>query len=305
MTTDDHAPEADGKGAGGHRLLCVGLGYTAAALAARLGPKGYAVAGTSRSAAGAGRIRALGYEGIVFDGEARSASLAAAIDAATHLLVSTPPGADGDPLLRWHAEDIARAERLAWIGYLSTIGVYGDRAGAWVDETTAPAPASDRSRRRLAAEEAWLALGRAHRRRAEVFRLPGIYGPGRSAIDTLRAGTARRIVKPGQVFNRMHVDDIAAALDAAQARPHEHALYNLTDDEPAAPDEVIAFAAGLIGVPPPPVEAFETARLSPMAASFYAETKRVSNARMKTALGVELAYPTYREGLHAIVRQRD
>jgi nucleoside-diphosphate-sugar epimerase len=299
MTTAT-APVASADDDRKRRLLCVGLGYTASALAGRLRDRGFAVAGTSRGPGGAAALHARGIDGIVFDGASRSEDLARAISGATHLLVSAPPDASGDPLLARHGDDIGRAPGLVWIGYLSTIGVYGDRAGAWVDETTVPAPGSDRSRRRLAAEQAWFSLGQRHGKRVEVFRLPGIYGPGRSAIEGLRAGTARRLVKPGQVFNRMHVDDIAAALEAALRLPHRHALYNLADDEPAPPEDVVTFAAELLGIIPPPLEPFDPARLSPMAASFYAETKRVSNARMKAALGVTLRFPTYREGLRAI-----
>ncbi|MDX2155074.1 MAG: SDR family oxidoreductase [Hyphomicrobiaceae bacterium] len=282
------------------RLLCIGLGYTAQALARRLQPRGLTIIGTSRSDSGCVKLTQKGFRGLVFDGGARSAALAGAIASATHVLVSVAPDANGDPVLRHHRDDLAAAPGLDWIGYLSTIGVYGDRGGAWVDETTLPAPGSERSRRRLAAETDWLMLGQSARKRVEIFRLPGIYGPGRSAIDTVRAGTARRLVKAGQVFNRMHVDDIAAALDAALSRPHAFHIYNLADDEPAPPEDVVAYAAGLLKVPPPPLEPFDARRLSPMAASFYAETKRVSNARAKASLGLRLLYPTYREGLAAI-----
>jgi nucleoside-diphosphate-sugar epimerase len=174
-----------------------------------------------------------------------------------------------------------------WIGYLSTVGVYGDHGGAWIDETTPATPMQERSRWRLAAEDKWLTLGQRSCKRAQVFRLPGIYGAGRSAIERVREGTAQRIVKPGQVFNRVHVDDI----------------YNVTDDEPAPPQDVIAYAAELLHMPAPPEIAFEDARLSPMAASFYAENKRVSNARMRNELGVTLKFPSYREGLQAILAQ--
>jgi nucleoside-diphosphate-sugar epimerase len=286
-------------------LLCLGLGYTAEALARRLEAQGFAIVGTSRSAEGAAAIAARGWKGLAFAGAGPSGEVAAAIPEASHILVSVPPDADGDPVLRSHAADIAAAAGLAWIGYLSTIGVYGDHAGGWVDETTPPAPGNARSRYRLAAEAAWLELGRSSGRRVEVFRLPGIYGPGRSAIDSLRAGTARRIAKPGQVFNRMHVADIAAVLEAAFGRPHVHAIYNLADDEPAPPEDVITYAAELLGLAPPPIVPFAEAHLSPMAQSFYAETKRVSNARMKAALGIRLRYPTYREGLAAIIRGED
>jgi nucleoside-diphosphate-sugar epimerase len=195
---------------------------------------------------------------------------------------------------------LAQARELGWLGYLSTVAVYGDYGGGWVDETTPPRDPGTRGQQRLDAEQAWLAFGERGGRRVDIFRLPGIYGPGRSAIDQLRSGTARRIRKAGQVFNRVHVDDIAAALEAAMAAPSAHNVYNITDDEPAPADEVMAYAATLLGVEPPPLVRFEDADLSPMALSFYAQSKRVSNRRMKESLGVRLAYPTYREGLEAI-----
>lgn len=283
-------------------LVCVGLGYSAAVLAEQISARGWRVTGTARTPEGAKRVLDLGYVATIFDGATPSPGLAAALSDATHLLVSAPPGDRADPLLAVHAEAIAAAPALRWIGYLSTVGVYGDRQGGWVDEDSLPAPVSERSRQRLAAEQAW--AGRAARpgRRVEIFRIAGIYGPGRSAIDTVRAGTARRIVKPGQIFNRIHVADIAnvvlATIDCA--KPGGSDIYNLADDEPSPPQDVIAFAAGLLGVPPPEEIPLDEAQLSPMARSFYAECKRVRNARIKTRLGVRLLYPTYREGLRAI-----
>lgn len=302
MTTT--GAQAHGRAAAPPTLLCLGLGYTARALARRLEPKGFRIAGTARNSEGAAAITAAGWQGLVLDGAHRSPDLDAAIAEATHVLVSAPPDEAGDPVLRGLGEALAGSHQGAWIGYLSTVGVYGDHGGGWVDETTPPVDPGIRGQRRLDAEAAWLAFGRRHRARVEVFRLPGIYGPGRSQIDQLLAGTARRIVKPGQVFNRMHVDDIAAALEAAIAGPARHEIYNLADDEPAPADEVIAFAAGLLGMAPPPAIDFAEAPLSEMARSFYAQSKRVSNRRMKEALGVRLAYPTYREGLRAIAGPR-
>ena len=299
MTDPRRDPSTDGLSAT-PLLLCLGLGYSAERLATRLSARGFRIAGTARSDEGAARLRAKGRDGLVLDGQRRSPGLAAAIQAATHVLISAGPGPDGDPILAATGAELQRAPRLAWIGYLSTIGVYGHHAGGWVDETTPPAGAGNRARPRLDAENQWLAFGAARQTRVEVFRLPGIYGPGRSQIDQMRAGTAKRIVKPGHVFNRIHVDDIAAALEAAILGPPRYAVYNLTDDEPAAADEVVTFAAELLGMPPPPAVPFPEARLSPMAASFYEETRRVSNRRMKEALGVQLLYPTYREGLAAI-----
>jgi nucleoside-diphosphate-sugar epimerase len=284
-------------------LLCVGMGYSARALSKRLGPKGWTITGTATGPAGMDRIAAAGWNGVPFDGSAPSMAVAQALRTATHLVVSASPGEAGDPLLRNHADDIARAPHLTWIGYLSTIGVYGDHQGRWIDETAPSAPGSARSRQRVVAESAWLDFARAASRRVQIFRLAGIYGPGRSAIGNLRDGTARRIIKPGQVFNRIHVEDIASTLEAAIDRPDaQHIIYNVTDDEPAPPQDVVAYAAQLLNMPVPPDIAFENAPLSPMGLSFYAENKRVSNARMKTDLGVALQFPTYREGMAGIVK---
>jgi nucleoside-diphosphate-sugar epimerase len=200
-----------------------------------------------------------------------------------------------------HAGDLERAASIVWIGYLSTVGVYGDHKGAWVDETTPPNPVSERSRQRLSAEDAWRAFGARSHKRVQIFRLAGIYGPQRSAIDRLQAGTAQRIVKPGQVFNRIHVDDIAAALEAAIGGRGTRQIYNVADDEPAPPQDVILFAAELLHMAPPPEIAFKDARLSLMAKSFYVENKRVSNRRLIEDLGISLKFPSYREGLLAIL----
>jgi nucleoside-diphosphate-sugar epimerase len=216
------------------------------------------------------------------------------------MLISIPPDLEGDVVLRHHHQDIANLGDLAWIGYLSTVGVYGDWRGAWVDERSPTRPISERSLRRVQAERAWLRLGEETGRRVEVFRLAGIYGPGRSVIDSLRRGTARRVVRPGQVFNRIHVDDIARVLIAAIDQPARHILYNVSDDEPAPPEDVVAYAAELLAMPVPPKVPFEEAGLSPAAASFWAECKRVRNDRIRRDLGVDLAYPTYREGLRAL-----
>ena len=230
--------------------------------------------------------------------------LAEDVAEADAILVSVPPDpalpAPHDPVLAAFGDAIRAAPRLKWLGYLSTIGVYGDHDGAWIDETTAPAPVSRRSRARLAAELAWLALEGAP---VHVFRIAGIYGPGRSAFDKLAAGTAKRIVKPGQVFNRIHVDDIAAVLQASLDRPRPGAVYNVTDDEPAPPQDVIVEAARLASLPLPPEIAYDDAALSPMAASFWGETKRVSNRLIREELDLRLACPTYREGLRAILRE--
>ncbi len=283
-------------------LLCFGLGYSARVLCAALAAKGWRISGTSRGSESAAKIKQAGWSAAMFDGESRSADVARLLATATHVLLSVPPDDNGDPVLRYHRDDFLGAPHLQWIGYLSTVGVYGDASGALVDETTPAAPASQRGKRRLAAEGQWLALQTSSRARVEVFRLPGIYGPGRSAIDQLRAGTARRIVKPSQLFNRIHVADIARALEAAIATSTPHRIFNVTDDEPGPSGDVVAYAAQLLGLSPPPEVPLEAANLSAMARSFYGESKRVSNARMKAALGVTLLYPTYREGLAAIAQ---
>ncbi len=282
-------------------LFCFGLGYSAKALARRLRHENWIISGTSTSAEGVSKLARDGYAAHVFDGTAPSFGIRKVLAQCSHVLVSVPPNAGGDPVLRHHGRDMAEAGSIKWIGYLSTIGVYGDHGGAWVDETTQAHPTSERSKRRLAAEVAWLDFARRTGKRVQIFRLAGIYGPGRSPIDNLRDGSARRIVKPGQVFNRIHVEDIASALVAGIGGRGSEAIYNVTDDEPAAPQDVVAFAARLLEVPPPPELALEAARLSPMGLSFYAENKRVRNARLKADLGVSLMYPTYREGLRSVV----
>jgi nucleoside-diphosphate-sugar epimerase len=283
------------------RLLCLGLGYSALHLARRLAQEGWQIAGTARTRAGAEAIAAEGFASLQFDGTQPGSGLSEALGTATHVLVSVPPGESGDPVLLHHGEDIARAPGLTWVGYLSTVGVYGDHRGDWVDETTPANPVSERSRRRVQAEEAWLALAAGAGRRVQVFRLAGIYGPGRSAIDRLRAGTAQRVVKTGQIFNRIHVDDIAEAVAAAIDGRGTHEIYNLADDEPAPPQDVVAYAAELLHMPPPPEIAFEDADLSLMAKSFYVENKRVSNARLHRDLGLDLKFPSYRQGLRNIL----
>jgi nucleoside-diphosphate-sugar epimerase len=269
------------------RLLCFGLGYTARAVVARLGSD-WTTIGTTRDG-----------DGLRFD---RNHPLpSTAFEATTHILVSLPPDAAGDPVFDRHSEDIAALPRLRWLGYLSTTGVYGSRDGGWVDETSELRPTSARAVFRVAAEAAWLDLWRARGVPVHVFRLAGIYGPGRSAFDALRAGTARRIDSPGQVFSRIHLDDIASTLLASIARPRPGAIYNVCDDEPAPPADVVAYAAALLGVEPAPLVPLAEAELSPMAMSFYADNKRVANALIKKELRVALAYPTYRAGLAAIL----
>lgn len=287
-------------------LFCFGLGYSAMALANRLLDQGWQVSGTVR-----GEGKAIRYderiETLVFDGTCPSDAARAALSKASHVLVSVPPEEAGCPVLVCHGADIAaEASHLQWIGYLSTVGVYGDYSGAWVDEETKSKPVTARGRRRLDAERVWAELGTQSGIPVAIFRLAGIYGPGRSPLDRLKRGEARRIVKPGQVFNRIHVADIAAVLSASVARPPASPrVYNVCDDEPAPPQDVIVFAARLLNVPPPPEEPFATADLSEMARSFYAENKRCRNARIKRELGVRLEYRNYRDGLAALFDGED
>jgi nucleoside-diphosphate-sugar epimerase len=281
------------------RLFVFGLGYSARVFADRLRARGWAVAGTTRSEAAAEALRAEGFEAVIFDRTRPLADPAAALAGTTHLLVSVPPDEAGDPAADLHGRDIAARRSIAWAGYLSTTGVYGDRTGGWVDEDSALEPTSDRAERRVAAERAWLDRHQTAGLPLHVFRLAGIYGPGRSALDQVRAGTAKRIHKPGQVFSRIHVDDIARVLAASIARPDPGRVYNLCDDAAAPPAEVIAYACELLGLAPPPLVAFEAAELSAMALSFYRDNKRVSNRRIKEELGVALAYPDYKIGLEA------
>jgi nucleoside-diphosphate-sugar epimerase len=228
-------------------------------------------------------------------------TVAGLLPGTTHLLHSIPPVAGVDPVLAVFRDKLAALTSLRWVGYLSTVGVYGGSDGAWVDESMAPEPRNSRAKARVVAEEEWLEFGREAGCSVQIFRLAGIYGPGRSAFEKLRDGTARRIIKPGQVFNRIHVDDIAATLEASIARPRQGAIYNVADNQPAAPEDVIAYAAELAGLPLPPAIPFEEADLTPMARSFYEGNRRISNELIKSELGVTLRYPTYRDGLAAIL----
>ena len=289
------------------RLFVFGLGYSARAVVRRLAPQLEKAWGTTRSVDSREDMAALGVEPIVFEGQASplpappsgESGVAAAFSQATHLLVSIPPDASGDPVLNNFREELTRAKPQA-LAYLSTVGVYGDHAGGWVDETSECRPVSQRSRQRLAAEQAWRSFADESGIPVAIIRLAGIYGPGRGPFEKIRQGTARRIVKPGQVFNRIHVDDIAAIVEAVFDRRAD-GIFNGVDDEPAPPEDVLAFAAELLNARPPAAIPFDTAEMSPMARSFYGENKRLRNDRIKRELEVSLRYPSYREGLRAIL----
>jgi len=276
------------------RLFIFGLGYSALAIASRVMREGWTVTGTTRSRENAEQLGRLGVEPMLFDGSMPIGT--AHLAGTTHLLASIPADTD-DPALRHHAKDIAAIDGLTWVGYLSTTSVYGVTDGSTVDEDYPCNPSSARGQRRLAAERAWQSLPLA----GHVFRLSGIYGPGRSVFDTIRAGKAQRVIKPGQTFNRIHVDDIATIVRASMAQPSPGGIYNLADDLPAPSADLVTYACKLLGIDPPPEIPFDEAVLSPMAREFWADNKRIDNSRIKTELGVKLGYPTYREGLNAIL----
>ncbi len=281
-------------------LLTLGHGYSAAALARLLLPRGWSVIGATRTEDKAARIARDGIEPLVWPG----ADPRPALDRASHVLLSAAPGTEGDPVLAAMGDEIAaRSGQIAWLGYLSTTGVYGDHGGGWVDEDTPLAPSTRRGQQRVIAEGAWTRLAEEHGLPLHIFRLAGIYGPGRGPVAMVRAGTARRIVKPGQVFSRIHVDDIARVLDASIKRPNPIRAYTVCDNDPAPPQDVIAHAAELLGLPLPPEVDFDSAEMTPMARSFYAESKRVRNDRIRDELGVDLRYPDYRTGLAALLAE--
>ncbi|MBQ0764881.1 MAG: SDR family oxidoreductase [Sulfitobacter litoralis] len=276
-------------------LLSIGHGFSARALAARLVPQGWRIVGTTRSPDKADAIADTGVEPVVWPG----ADLGALIAQFPNVLVSAGPDSAGDPVLNAVEDAVTRAAPdLRWVGYLSTTGVYGDHDGDWVDEDTPLTPSTKRGRARVTAEARWQAIPDLP---LHIFRLAGIYGPGRGPFAKVRAGTARRIIKQGQVFSRIHVEDIAQALELSLQRPDPGAVYNLCDDDPAPPQDVIAHAAELLGLPVPPAIPFDQADMTPMARSFYAESKKVRNDRIKQALGWAPQFPTYRAGLTALL----
>ena len=279
-------------------LLVFGYGYTARVIGQNLLAEGWRVIGTTRSSDKAATMTADGIEPVLWPAE----DISGAFAAATHILLSAAPSEEGDPVLvALESEIRQRAGQYKWVGYLSTTAVYGDRNGGWVDETSPLSPATRRGQLRAEAEQAWLNLGAETGLPVHIFRLAGIYGPGRGPFAKVRAGTARRIIKKGQVFSRTHVEDIAQVLRASIAQPNAGAIYNVCDNDPAPPQEVIAEAARMLNRPPPEAVDFETAEMTPMARSFYAESKKVSNRRILEELGIILKYPDYHSGLKALL----
>ena len=272
-------------------LLCFGFGFSARKVASQLDRSEWKISATTR-----------GHDGGLSDVQFIKFGETLPKDV-THLLVSAPPGEQGDPVLLAYGGWIGQQKNIEWSGYLSTTGVYGDRQGDWVDENSPLKPATTRGERRLAAEQGWLSLHEKNAIGLHLFRLAGIYGPGRNQLLSIIDGTAKRVVKEGQVFSRIHVSDIAGVVLASMQRPNPARAYNVCDDEPSPPQEVVAYAAHLLGVVPPPEVRLEKAELSAMAKSFYAESKRVSNSRIKSELGYRLVYPTYREGLQALLKE--
>jgi len=285
------------------KLLILGAGFSGKAITRVCGPSFDTIWGTTRSETKFDAVARTGATPIAFDGQTISPDLAAALSEATHVVQSISPEPDGDEFLNRFGDIGALAPNLKWLGYLSTIGVYGNRDGAWVDESAEIDPVSERSRERIIAEQQWLDAGKALGIPAAVLRLSGIYGPGRNAFVNLDNGTARRLIKQGQIFNRIRVEDIGRFTAFLIANGHG-GIYNVTDAEPSPPQDVIEYAANLMGVPVPPDIPFETAELSPMARSFYGETKRVSNARAR-ALGFEFLYPDYRVSLDQMWNDQD
>lgn len=284
----------------GH-LLALGCGYSASRLARTLMGRGWHVSGTSRSEEGCKALQEQGMTAWPFDGS--TALPEEALAGVSHILVSIPPGAEGDRSLQCHREHLLASQTLEWVGILSTTGVYGDAGGAWIDEDFPPAPLTAANERRLVMENDWLAFGKEASRSVQVFRLPGIYGPHRSPFARLRAGQARCTIKPGQVFNRVHVDDIVAACLSGMERPQAGPVFHIADGVPAASEDVLTYAAELLDLPPPPRIPIEEAGLPPMALHFYAECKRLDISRARRELGFAPLYADYRDGLKAILAE--
>lgn len=287
------------------KLFCFGYGYTASFLAERLKTCGWKIAGTTTDPEKRVFMKQAGVEAQLYDHNHTIMDPYHTFRDVSHVLLSIPPGADGDPVVDVHGLDLCKMPNIEWVGYLSTTAVYGNQDGNWVDELTPPEPTSRRGSLRLRAEQQWQFLHTNDALPLHIFRLSGIYGPGRSAIDSVRAGTARRIEKPGHVFNRIHVEDIVQTLVASMNKPNPGAIYNLADDLPSASHEVVTFACNLIGLDPPPLTQFDQTEMAPIVRSFYKDNKRVRNDLIKTELGVELLYPDYRSGLQACMEIED
>lgn len=284
-------------------MLFFGFGFCAKALAPLLKARGWALSASCRNSEQQAALAAQDISPLILTGAPLEP---AQLTGVTHILLSAAPTEDGDPALPLLQDALkAMDKKPEWMGYLSTTGVYGDHKGAWIDEETKPGPLSARGQRRVEAEAGWAALAEAQGLPMHYFRLAGIYGPGRNQLTALKNGTARRIHKPGQVFSRIHVDDIAQVLLASIDRPNAGRAYTVCDDEPAPPHDVVAFAAGLMHTTPPPLLPFDDVDLSPMARSFYGENKRLRNQRIVDELGIALIHPTYREGLRALYENGD
>lgn len=290
-----------------NRFFCFGYGYTADYLGHHLqnNEQGWTVGGTTRDEDRRRELLARRVRARIFDIDHPIADPSTTFDRFSHMLISTPPDQSGDLVFNLHADDIARMKNMEWVGYLSSTGVYGNRDGAQVDETAELRPTSQRGSKRVYAEQQWLSLFHQHGIPVHIFRLAGIYGPGRSALDSVRAGVARRIDKKGHVFNRIHVEDIVQVLLASFERPNPGAIYNLADDNPVPSHEVIAYACKLLRLPVPPVIPFEQADLAPITLSFYKDNKHVLNNKIKTELGVQLKYPDFRSGLEGCLRAEE
>lgn len=279
-------------------LFCFGYGYSCDYLGhALMQEGGWRVSGTTRDSDKKKELRARGVNAHLFDLDVPLPDPLYMMRDVTHLLISTPPSDEGDPTFNIHAHDIAQLPNLRWVGYLSTTGSYGDRGGNWVDESSEARPTTKRGSRRLKAEEQWLSLFHAQNLPVHIFRLAGIYGPGRSALDSIRSGVARRIDKPGHAFSRIHVEDIVQILRASMENVHPGEIYNVCDDMPAPSHEVIDYACKLLGIESPPLLPYDKADLAPITQSFYKDNKRVRNDKIKRDLGVELRYKNYKQGL--------
>lgn len=287
------------------KLFCFGFGYTAAWLALRLRAFGWTVAGTTTDPEKRDFLQAQGIEAQLYDHNHTIMDPWTTFQDVTHVLVSIPPSAEGDIVADVHGDDLAQAQNLKWVGYLSTTAVYGNTDGNWVDENSALEPSSRRGTLRARAEQQWLSYYVGDHLPLHIFRLSGIYGPGRSAVDSVRAGTARRLRKQGHVFNRIHVEDIVETLIASMNAPNPGAIYNVADDMPSSSEDVVTFACNLIGIDPPALVTFDQAEMAPIVRSFYKDNKRVKNDRIKDELGVKLLYPDYHSGLQACLAAGD